>query len=119
MSIHITELDVDVLPRASGYTGAEMSANLELSEKLNAWKNGLPADVEERLTARYRRLFALFLNHRAVIERVTPWGTLDGESWKNNFPVRGRTNYPLLFDRQMRLKPAYAGLVGLKQPGSR
>ena len=29
--------------------------------------------------------------------RVTTWGTFDGESWKNNFPVRGRTNYPLLF----------------------
>jgi endo-1,4-beta-xylanase len=119
MAIHITELDVDVLPRASGYTGAEISTNFELSEKLNPWKNGLPPDVEARLTARYRQLFELFLKHRAVIERVTTWGTFDGESWKNNFPVRGRTNYPLLFDRQMQPKPAYAGVVGLKQPGNR
>jgi GH35 family endo-1,4-beta-xylanase len=52
------------------------------------------------------------------IERVTTWGTFDGESWKNNFPVRGRTNYPL-FDRQMQRKPAYAGIASLKQPGSR
>jgi endo-1,4-beta-xylanase len=115
LPIHITELDVDVLPRASAYTGAEISTNFELSEKLNPWKSGLPNDIDARLTARYRQLFELFLKHRDKIERVTTWGTHDGESWKNNFPVRGRTNYPLLFDRQMRPKAAYAGIVSLKK----
>jgi endo-1,4-beta-xylanase len=115
LPIHITELDVDVLPRASGYTGAEISTSFEQSEKLNPWKSGLPKDIDARLTARYRQLFELFLKHRDKIERVTTWGTHDGESWKNNFPVRGRTNYPLLFDRQMRPKAAYAGIVSLKK----
>ena len=45
---------------------------------------------------------------------MTTWGTFDGESWKNNFPVRGRTNYPLLFDREMKPKAAYTGIVALK-----
>ena len=108
LPVHITELDVDVLPRASGYTGAEISTNFELSEKLNPWKTGLPAEIDAKLTARYRQLFELFLKYRETIARVSTWGTFDGESWKNNFPVRGRTNYPLLFDRALQPKAAYA-----------
>lgn len=114
LQVHVTELDVDVLPRASAYTGAEISTNFELRESLDPWKTGLPPEMQEKLTARYRQLFTLFLKHRATIARVSTWGTFDGESWKNNFPVRGRTNYPLLFDRELRPKPAHAGLVSLK-----
>ncbi len=119
LPVHITELDVDVLPRASGYTGAEISTNFELSEKLNPWKTGLPAEIDAQLTARYRQLFELFLKYRETIARVSTWGTFDGESWKNNFPVRGRTNYPLLFDRELKPKAAYAGLAALKRQPAR
>jgi endo-1,4-beta-xylanase len=114
LPVHITELDVDVLPRASGYTGAEISTNFALSESLNPWKSGLPAEIEARLTARYRQLFELFLKYRETIARVSTWGTFDGESWKNNFPVRGRTNYPLLFDRALKPKGAVGAIAGLK-----
>jgi endo-1,4-beta-xylanase len=115
LPIHVTELDVDVLPRATGYTGAEISTNYALSEQLNPWKTGLPPEIDAKLTARYRQLFELFLKHRRSIARVTTWGTFDGESWKNNFPVRGRTNYPLLFDRQLQPKAAYAGIAALRK----
>ncbi|HAS57056.1 MAG TPA: 1,4-beta-xylanase, partial [Algoriphagus sp.] len=37
----------------------------------------------------------------------TFWGLQDGSSWLNNWPVRGRTNFPLLFDRNKRLKPGF------------
>jgi endo-1,4-beta-xylanase len=114
LPVHITELDIDVLPRASNYTGAEISTNFELRESLNPWKTGLPPEVEAQLTARYRQVFELFLKYRDTIARVTTWGTHDGESWKNNFPVRGRTNYPLLFDRELKPKAAHAGLIALK-----
>jgi endo-1,4-beta-xylanase len=114
LPVHITELDVDVLPRASNYTGAEISTSFELRESLNPWKTGLPPDVDAQLTARYRQVFELFLKYRDTIARVTTWGTHDGESWKNNFPVRGRTNYPLLFDRDLKPKAAHGGIVALK-----
>jgi endo-1,4-beta-xylanase len=114
LPVHITELDVDVLPRASNYTGAEISTSFELRESLNPWKTGLPPDVDAQLTARYRQVFELFLKYRDTIARVTTWGTHDGETWKNNFPVRGRTNYPLLFDRELKPKAAHGGIVGLK-----
>ena len=54
---------------------------------------------------RYLDFFKLFLKHRKDISRVTLWGVTDAYSWKNNWPVRGRTDYPLLFDRQYHAKP--------------
>ncbi len=114
MRIHVTELDVDVLPVAWDYMGAEISTEFEYSEQLNPWPDGLPTEIEQRLTARYVELFELFLKHRDKIDRITTWGTHDGESWKNDFPVRGRTNYPLLFDRNLQPKPAHQALLTLR-----
>jgi endo-1,4-beta-xylanase len=61
---------------------------------------------------RYAELFDVFVQHRKVIGRVTFWGVIDGDSWLNNFPTRGRTNYPLLFDRQDKQKPAFDAVLG-------
>ena len=47
----------------------------------------------------------LFRKHRDVITRVTAWGVADGDSWKNDWPMEGRTEYPLLFDRNHEMKP--------------
>lgn len=38
---------------------------------------------------------------------------VNGISWKNDFPVVGRTNYPLLFDRSRERKPAYYAVADL------
>jgi endo-1,4-beta-xylanase len=115
LPIHITELDVDVLPKAFEYMGAEISASFEYSDRLNPFPDGLPEEFEEQLAKRYADLFALFLKHRDSIKRVTLWGTSDGQSWKNNWPVKGRTNYPLLFDRNLKAKEAYHRVIGLKK----
>jgi len=114
MRIHITELEVDVLPVAWEHTGAEISDEFAYSDELNPYAAGLPADIEARLTDRYVEVFELLLRHRDKIDRVSTWGTYDAESWKNDFPVKGRTNYPLLFDRQRRRKPAYHAVSALR-----
>ena len=41
----------------------------------------------------------MFLKHHNLITRVTLWGVADQNSWRNDWPMRGRTDYPLLFDR--------------------
>jgi endo-1,4-beta-xylanase len=33
------------------------------------------------------------------------------DSWLNNWPVRGRTSYPLLFDRSGQAKQAFEAVV--------
>lgn len=113
MRVHITELDVDVLPYDWGRT-AEVSANVEYRKSLNPYTDGLPKEIEDKFTRRYEEIFKLLLKHRDKVDRVTFWGTSDDYSWKNNFPVRGRTNYPLLFDRDHKRKDAWYAVTGLK-----
>ena len=115
VKVHITELDLDVLPVAWEYMGAEISKEFEYSDQLNPYVNGLPPEVEKKLNDRYVEYFKLFLKYRDNIERVTFWGTSDAESWKNNFPVRGRTNYPLMFDRDYKRKSCYDAITALKK----
>ncbi|MDR2804191.1 MAG: endo-1,4-beta-xylanase, partial [Dysgonamonadaceae bacterium] len=46
-----------------------------------------------------------------VISRVTTWGVTDNDSWLNDWPVKGRTDYPLLFDRNYQAKPVVARMI--------
>lgn len=111
MKIMITELDVDVLPQPSDYRGADISKNFELRQALNPYPEALPDSMQQVLADRYVDFFRLFYKYRAAVTRVTFWGVHDGHSWKNHFPVRGRTNYPLLFDRNLEPKPACRAVV--------
>ena len=115
VKVMVTEIDIDVLPSA-GYTGADISQNRQYQDKLNPYTNGLPDDVSKQLAERYKSIFKVFLKQSKNIYSVTVWGLDDGSSWLNGFPVKGRTNYPLLFDRQLKAKPCYDALVELKQP---
>lgn len=75
--------------------------NFANSDEFNPHKNGITAEGEAKLADRYAEMFALYEKHKDKITRVTFWGLGDGNSWLNNFPVRGRTNYPLLIDRNL------------------
>lgn len=97
----VTELDVDVLPRPPRTEGADLNMNFAHSEAYNPYKEGITAEAAAKLAQRYADIFSLFEKHKDKISRVTFWGLEDGSSWLNNFPVRGRTNYPLLFDRNL------------------
>jgi endo-1,4-beta-xylanase len=112
LEVHITELDIDVLPNPNEKS-AEVSNRFEYSRENDPWPGGLPDEVQQRLADRYEQFFRMLLRHRGSVKRVTFWGLHDGVSWKNNFPIRGRTNYPLLFDRNMKPKPAYDRLMRL------
>jgi endo-1,4-beta-xylanase len=111
LKVNITELDINVLPAPRQFSGAEVSQRFDPAKGLDPYPNGLPDELEQKLAKRYADLFSLFLKHRDVITRVTFWGVTDGDSWLNYFPVRGRTNYPLLFDRQGKPKPAYEAVI--------
>lgn len=111
VEVMITELDISVLPAAWQHRGADIRARHELSEQLNPWPDGLCRDMEQKLARRYAQLFELFGQHREVISRVTFWGVHDGNSWLNNWPVAGRTDYPLLFDRQGKPKQAFQAVI--------
>lgn len=111
VKVLITEMDISVLPMPDRRVGADISANFEYQKKLNPYSGGLPDSVNNALQKRYLDLFRLFLKHKKVISRVTLWGVSDNQSWKNNWPVRGRTDYPLLFDRKFQPKPVVQQII--------
>ena len=111
VKLMITELDINVLPDINPDAGADINVRFEESPELNPYPNGLPADVERQLTERYTELFRVFHENREHLDRVTFWGVDDGQSWRNYWPIRGRTNYPLLFDRNYQPKPAHEAVI--------
>lgn len=119
LKVMITELDVDVLPltREGQVIGTGlMHPQFQLPEferYLDPYPEGLPPEVERQLAQRYAELFGLFHRKRDRIARVTLWGVHDGMSWKNDYPVPNRTNYPLLFDREHRPKPAFDAVLAV------
>lgn len=110
LKVSISELDITVLPSPNKRGTAEVTATAEAQQAHNPYTNGLPESVQQNLAKRYADLFSVFIKHHGI-ERVTFWGVTDGDSWLNDWPVRGRTNYPLLFDRNGAPKPAFEAVI--------
>jgi endo-1,4-beta-xylanase len=111
LRVNISELDVDVLPRTTKTDSADVSATAAGTAQSNPYTKGLPDEMQQALAKRYAELFKVFIDHHTSMDRVTLWGVTDRESWLNNFPTRGRTNYPLLFDREGKPKPAFFAVL--------
>ena len=115
IKVMFTELDVSVLPTPWGTPSADIGISHENSKDMNPYPDGLPDDVNEAQAKRYRDIFLIFNKYKDKVSRVTFWGVHDGISWKNNFPIRGRTDYPLIFDREMKPKKAYFEIIKLTE----
>lgn len=96
--VMITEWDMSVLPTVN--RSANISDTVAYQKALNPYTEGLPDSIANSWNKRMKDFFRLFINHADIISRVTVWGVSDGDSWKNDFPVEGRKDYPLLFDRK-------------------
>ncbi|HVG16590.1 MAG TPA: endo-1,4-beta-xylanase [Chitinophagaceae bacterium] len=115
IEVMFTELDINVLPNAGNIQGADVNQRAEYQAKLNPYKDGLPDSLQTALARDYQRLFQLFLKYKKEITRITLWGVNDGQSWLNGWPIPGRTNYPLLFDRKFAPKPAFYSVIDAKK----
>jgi len=85
----------------------------EFKTFLDPYRKGLPAEVQKQLADRYAELFGIFYKKRDKIDRVTVWGLHDGMSWKNDYPIPRRINYPLLYDRNKKPKPALEAVLNV------
>jgi len=110
IEVMFTELDLSVLQNPGPVT-ADVGQTTAYNDRINPYTGGLPDSMQTQLAGAYENLFRLFMKYKESISRVTFWGVNDGQSWLNNFPVRGRTNYPLLFDRQYQPKPAFYAVI--------
>lgn len=105
VNVMITELDLTVLPNPRRNMGADIDQRYAYQNEINPYPDELPDHVARQFEERYLDFFKLFLKHHEKISRVTVWGVTDGDSWRNNWPVFGRKDYPLLFDRNYQAKP--------------
>lgn len=101
LKIQITELDISVYP------------------KEHTPREGRPEDADTVFTSEkenkqiemYKMCFEIFREYKNVLSGVTFWNISDRRSWLDNFPVRGRKDYPLLFDKNLQPKKAYWEVV--------
>lgn len=116
VDVMITELDITVIPNPYELAGIarEEFKKFEGDKEWDPYQAGIPSDIQEKLTKRYKDIFELFVKHNDKISRVTFWGINDKYTWRNDNPINNRTDYPLLFDRQYNEKPAYDALIELK-----
>jgi endo-1,4-beta-xylanase len=101
LNIQITELDISVYPK-------EHNAR---DRRPADYDTTFSAQKEQQQLEVYRTCFDLFRKYRNAISSVTFWNISDRYSWLDNFPVRGRKDYPLLFDRNLQRKKAYSAVI--------
>jgi endo-1,4-beta-xylanase len=111
LKVMVSELDLGVVPR--GVWWADGGKNREAIAKTNPLAGGCPPELLERQARQYAELFELFRARADSITRVTFWDLHDGRSWLNNFPWK-HAEYPLLFDRKGKPKPAFDAVMGVK-----
>lgn len=109
----ITEMDINILPHPWDFEGADIAFKHENDSSVNPFPEALPDSMQKVLSDRYVSFFSIFIRHHENIDRVTLWGVQDGSSWLNFWPVFGRSNYPLLFDRSYQPKPAFWAVANL------
>lgn len=103
VDVQFTEVDMSALPSVT--QGANIADTEEYRESLNPYKDALPDSVSVEWNARMTKFFEIVDKYKDHVKRVTAWGVTDRDSWKNDWPIKGRTDYCLWFDRNNQLKP--------------
>lgn len=101
LKLQVTELDISVYPKE--HTSRE--------RRVEDDNTAFTADKEQLQMQQYKNCFELFRKYKNVLSGVTFWNISDRSSWLDNFPVRGRKDYPLLFDKNMLPKKAFWEVV--------
>ncbi|MBM4091438.1 MAG: endo-1,4-beta-xylanase [Planctomycetes bacterium] len=106
LKVSITELDVTIRGASGGQFGRGPGFG---GRRFGRVTPPSPEDLQAQADA-YARLFAIFIKHKDVMERVTFWGLSDRRTWRFG-------QHPLIFDANNQRKPAYAAIVdALLQP---
>ncbi len=89
----------------------------ELDLSLYRWNENdkeftsLPSDRLYQQAVQCKKIFELFRKYKDVISNVTFWGIADDMTWKDNFPVSNRKDWPLLFNTKHDPKQAFWAVV--------
>jgi len=100
LQVQITELDISVYP-------LEHKSRDHRPDDVDTFT----PEMKQKQIDQYRMVFNVLRDYKNVISGVTFWNVSDKHSWLDNFPVRGRKNYPLLFDENYKPKEAFWAVV--------
>jgi endo-1,4-beta-xylanase len=107
----LTELDVDVIPRALHWN----PKTRDDASKINPYVEGCPPEILEKQAAVYREVMDAVMANIKHVDRVSVWGLNDRHSWLNKWPWQ-RVNHGLLFDRESKPKPAFHAMAKALNP---
>jgi len=101
LMVQVCELDFSIYSNAKNEGDKTSISGSTLVQRLS--------DLAEN----YRAYFNMFEEkfNAGKLDMVVIWGISDRNSWLNNHPVKGRTDYPLLFDRNYKPKKAFISLT--------
>ena len=111
-----SELDISVLPNPYGFSGANVSDRFAYRPEMDPYIEGLPKEMETAVDNFWVDFYKMLIRHRQDILRVNFWCLNDANSWRNDFPIRGRHDYATLFDRNSQPKPVIQKLIDLVVP---
>lgn len=94
LEVQITELDMSVFSWGDNRRLAEPST-----------------EMLEKQSQCYQNIFNICKRYPDDITGITLWGVADDSTWKDNYPVRNRKDWPLLFDVKHQPKEAFWGVI--------
>ena len=104
LDIQITELDISIYPK-------EHNAREKIASD---YDTSFTSERETKQIEVYKTCFQAFRKYSKYIKSVTFWNISDRRSWLDNFPVKGRKDYPLLFDKDLNPKKAFSEIISFK-----
>jgi len=99
LQVQITELDISVYP----YYHNQDS----LPQAIKPYTESLA----DSLAAKYGEVFEVFREKKDKLTGVTFWGVADNKTWLSSYFVKGRTDYPLLFNHEFEPKKSFYQVV--------
>jgi len=101
LQVQVTELDISVYPKEHG----------RRERKPEDADAAYTTEREQKQIQMYDMIFRVFRKYKGTLTAVTFWNISDRSSWLDNFPVPGRKDYPLLFDKDLKPKKAFDEVV--------
>ena len=116
MKTFFSELDLSVLPNPYGFSGANVSDRFAYRPEVDPYKDGMPADKQAEISKFWVDFYKMLIPHKEDIIRLNFWCVNDRNSWKNDFPIRGRHDYATIVDRENNMKPFVQDIINLVKP---
>ena len=100
LKVQITELDISVYPWEKERRALRPGES-----------DAYTPQLQQQQADQYKKVFSVFREYKGRITGLTFWNISDKHTWLDDYPVRGRKNYPLLFDTAGQPKKAYREVV--------